>query len=86
MGNRSNLNSNRLIAATATESNLQAENADKYHNPNPREYQAFFMADAVSVFVGVRTQYAFAWREVSFDALMQSAGGVPVLVIASLTK
>jgi hypothetical protein len=86
MSKRSSLNSNRLIAAASTERHLQAKNAGKHHQPYLRERQAFFTADAVSVFVGERTQYAFSWREVSLVALAQARGGAPVLLIANQTR
>ncbi len=86
MGQRSNLNSNRLIAAATTKRHLQAKNTSRHHQPYPREHHAFFMADAVSVFVGERTQYAFSWRELSFDTLGQAGAGAPVLLIARQTR
>jgi len=86
MSKRSNLNSNRLIAAATTERHLPAKSTRRHRQPYPRERQAFFSADAVSVFVGERTQYAFSWREVSFVALAQARGGAPVLLIANQTR
>ncbi len=86
MSKRSNLYRSRSIAAATTERHLQAKSTRRHHQPYPREHQAFFMADAVSVFVGERTQYAFSWREVSFDALANPRGGAPVLLIANQTR
>ena len=50
------------------------------------EAQAVFPAETVSVFIGKRSECAFAWMEVPIDILVNAGRNAPILLVAKPTS
>jgi len=72
-------------AATGGNTKPQQELESAWPQHQPRDCEALFSADAASLFVSIRTDYAFSWKEVPLDVSAQAGNVAPIHLVANLT-